>query len=202
MRPGEYAEDAGWVGDDVWHAHCVHLNHDEIKLFGCTGTGVCHCPASNTRLASGIAPIRAMIDNNVKVGLGVDGSASNDAGHLLNEARLAMLLQRVGGNPAGLSAREGLALATLGGAAVLGRDDIGALAPHMAADFIGFRVDQVAFAGGQHDLVAALVFCQSVNIDLSVINGKVVVRDGALLTLDLPVLVERHNQLSKQMIDG
>jgi len=101
MRPGEYVEDAGWVGDDVWHAHCVHLNHDEIRLFGRTGTGVCHCPASNMRLASGIAPIRAMLDNNVKVGLGVDGAASNDAGHLLNEARLALLLQRVGGNPAG-----------------------------------------------------------------------------------------------------
>jgi 8-oxoguanine deaminase len=202
MRPGEYVEDAGWVGDDVWHAHCVHLNEDEINLFSRTGTGVCHCPASNMRLASGIAPIRDMIDNNVKVGLGVDGSASNDAGHLFNELRLAMLLQRVGGNPAGLSAREALQLGTLGGASVLGRDDIGALATNMAADFIGFRVDHVPFAGAQHDLVAALALCQTPNVDLSVINGKFVVRDGVILTIDLPVVVEKHNTLSKQMIDG
>ncbi len=202
MRPGDYAQDVGWVGDDVWHAHCVHLNDGEIGLFARTGTGVCHCPNSNMRLASGIAPIRKMIDAEVKVGLGVDGSASNDAGHLLNEARQAMLLQRVGGNPAGLSARESLELATLGGAAVLGRDDVGSLSPGMAADFIAFRLDSPGFAGALHDPVAALIFCQSVNVDLSVINGKMVVKDGALLTTDVPVLVEQHNKLSRQLIDG
>lgn len=202
MTPGEYAEDAGWIGDDVWHAHCVHLNPDEIRLFGRTGTGVCHCPSSNMRLASGIAPIRQMRDHNVHVGLGVDGSASNDAGHLLNEVRMAMLLQRVGGNPAGLSAREALEIATLGGAAILGRDDIGALAPNMAADFAGFRVDHVGFAGAQHDMVAALVFCQSAQADFSVINGQFVVRDGGFLSVDLPVVVERHNALSRQLVDG
>ncbi|MEM6528776.1 MAG: 8-oxoguanine deaminase, partial [Chloroflexota bacterium] len=141
MRPGDYAENVGWVGHDVWHAHCVKINADEIGLFGRTGTGVCHCPSSNMRLASGIAPVRQMLDGGVNVGLGVDGSASNDAAHLLNEARQAMLLQRVSGNPAALSARESLEIATLGGAAVLGRDDIGALSPGMSADFAAFRLD-------------------------------------------------------------
>ncbi len=202
MRPGEYAEDVGWIGNDVWHAHCVQLNDDEIGLFGRTGTGVCHCPNSNMRLASGIAPIRKMLDVNVKVGLGVDGSASNDHGNLLDEARQAMLLQRVGGNPAGLSAREALELATLGGAAVLGRDDVGALAAGMAADFVAFRLDHHAYAGAQHDPVAAVVFCQSTGVDVSVINGKVIVKDGHLATVDLPVLVEQHNVLSRTLING
>ncbi len=203
MRPGEYAEDVGWVGNDVWHAHCVQLDEDEINLFGRTHTGVCHCPGSNTRLASGIAPVRQMIDHGVPVGLGVDGSASNDSGHLLAEARLAMLLQRVNGqpDPARFSAREALQLATRGGAAVLGRDDIGTLAPNMAADFIGFRVDQIAFAGAQTDLAAALVFAGPANVDFSVINGHIVVQDGVLLTVDLPVLIEQHNRYAARLIE-
>lgn len=202
MRPGDYAQDVGWVGDDVWHAHCVKLDHEEIGLFARTHTGVAHCPNSNMRLASGIAPVRHMLDEGVHVGLGVDGSASNDSGHLLNEARQAMLLQRVGGNPAGLSAREALEIATLGGASVLGRDDIGALAVGMSADFAAFRLDQIAFAGALHDPVAALVFGQSVNADMTVINGKVVVKDGHLVTVDLPVLIEKHNDISKRLING
>jgi len=202
LRPGDYAEDVGWVGDDVWHAHCVQLNDDEIGLFRRTGTGVCHCPSSNMRLASGIAPIRKMRDARVKVGLGVDGSASNDSGHLLGEARQAMLLQRVGGDPAAFSAREALEVATLGGAAVLGRDDVGMLAPGMAADFIAFRIDSHEFAGALHDPAAALIFCQPQHVDLSVINGRVVVRDGILQTLDLPVLVEQHNAISRRLIRG
>jgi 8-oxoguanine deaminase len=202
QRPGDYAEDVGWVGDDVWHAHCVKLDGNEIGLFARTGTGVCHCPSSNMRLASGIAPVWHMLDARVKVGLGVDGSASNDSGHLLNEARQAMLLQRVNGNPAALSAREALEMATRGGAAVLGRDDIGVIAPGMAADFAAFRLDDVAFAGGLHDPTAALVFCGSPRADVVVINGRVVVQDGQLTTVDLPMLVERHNKLSKQLIDG
>lgn len=211
-RPGDWAADVGWVGNDVWHAHCVKLNDGEIGLFARTGTGVCHCPSSNMRLASGIAPVRKMLDARVKVGLGVDGSASNDAGHLLNEARQAMLLQRVGnplpaspvnrGGGAALSAREALEMATLGGAAVLGRNDIGVIAPSMAADMIAFRLDTVGFAGGLHDPVAALAFCQSPNVDVSVINGRIVVKDGALLTADAPVLVEQHNRLSRRLIDG
>ena len=202
VLPGDYARDVDWVGDDVWHAHCVMLNEREIGLFGRTGTGVCHCPSSNMRLASGIAPVRKMLDAKVKVGLGVDGSASNDSGHLLTEARMAMLLQRAGGNPAALSARQALELATLGGAAVLGRDDIGALAPGMSADIIGYRLDTPAFAGAQHDPAAALVLCQPGTVDFSMINGKVVVKDGHLLTVDLPVLLEKHNQISRRLIRG
>lgn len=204
MRPGDYAQDIGWVGDDVWHAHCVQLDGEEIALFSRTGTGVCHCPSSNMRLASGIAPVRQMRDAGVKVGLGVDGSASNDSGHLLAEARLAMLLQRVNGapDPSRMTAREALELATLGGASVLGRDDIGALMPGMSADFVAYRIDQPAFAGAQHDMAAALVFCQPAQVDLSVINGRVIVRDGTLLTVDLPLVVEQHNRFSWQLVDA
>lgn len=202
QRPGVYAEDVGWVGDDVWHAHCVQLDDSEIDLFAHTHTGVCHCPSSNMRLASGIAPIRKMLDAKVKVGLGVDGSASNDSGHLLSEARQAMLLQRVGGDPAAMSAREALEIATLGGAAVLGRNDIGMIAPGMAADFVAYRIDQPGFAGAQHDLAAALVFCQPPHVDLSVINGRIVVQDGELLTVDMPMLIERHNATSRHLIRG
>jgi cytosine/adenosine deaminase-related metal-dependent hydrolase len=201
-RPGDYAEDVGWVGQDVWHAHCVKLDPNQISLFGRTGTRVCHCPSSNMRLASGIAPVRAMLDAGVGVGLGVDGSASNDSGNLLAEARQAMLLQRVHGNPAALSAREALEIATRGGATALGRDDIGALAPGMAADFAAFRLDSIGFAGGLHDAAAALLFCSPVQADFVVIQGRVVVQHGHLLTDDLPLLIERHNKLSRQLIDG
>lgn len=200
MLPGDYANDLNWVGSDVWHAHCVMLNEREIKLFGTTSTGVCHCPSSNMRLASGIAPIRKMLDAKVRVGLGVDGSASNDSGHLLNEARQAMLLQRVGGNPAALKAREALEIATLGGAAALGRDDIGALKVGMSADMIAYRIDTPAFAGAQSDPVAALVFCAPSNVNWSIINGRVVVREGHLETLDLNPLVEAHNKISMALI--
>lgn len=202
QRPGEYAESIGWVGEDVWHAHCVQLNGDELGLFARTKTGVCHCPTSNLRLASGIAPVRAMIDAGVRVGLGVDGSASNDGGNLLNEARMAMLLQRAGGNPQGLSARESLWLATRGGASVLGRDDIGAVAVGMAADFVAYRLDHVALSGAWHDPISALVFCQSVPVDVSVIQGRVVIQDGHLQTVDLPKLVQTHGQMSLKLIRG
>jgi 8-oxoguanine deaminase len=201
-RPAEYAESLGWTGPDVWHAHCVHLNATEIALFARTGSGVAHCPSSNMRLASGIAPVRAMRDAGVKVGLGVDGSASNDSGHLLAEARQAMLLQRIGGDPAALSARDALEIATLGGAAVLGRDDIGALVPGMAADFIGYRLERLDFAGAVHDPLAALVFCTPQRVDLSVINGQVRVHDGQIVGLDLEQLVRRHNEISMKMLRG
>ena len=202
-RPAAYVESLGWTGADVWHAHCVCLNAAEIALFARTGSGVAHCPSSNMRLASGIAPIRPLRDAGVKVGLGVDGSASNDAGHLLAEARQAMLLQRVRDpNPAALGAEEVLEIATLGGAAVLGRDDIGALAPGMAADFIGYRLERLDFAGAQHDPLAALVFCTPPKVDLSVINGKVRVKDGEIVGLDLGRLIRRHNAISRQMLRG
>jgi len=199
-RPVEYAEDLGWVGDDVWHAHCVHLNEQEIALFARTGTGVCHCPSSNMRLASGIAPVRAYLDQGVRVGLGVDGSASNDSSHLLAEARMALLLQRVSGNPAGLSAEEALWLATRGGAQVLGRDDVGQLALGQAADFIGFRLDRLDYAGALHDPLAALIFCTPQRVDISVINGRVVVEDGHLLTVDLGPVIERHNCIARELV--
>lgn len=202
LRPGDYAEDVGWVGSDVWHAHCVKLDGDEIATFARTGTGVCHCPSSNMRLASGVAPLRAMLDAKVRVGLGVDGSASNDSGHLLAEARQAMLLQRVAHeDPAILSAREALTMATRGGAAVLGRDDIGYLAPGMAADFVAYRLDQLALAGALHDPIAALIFCQPQNVDLSVINGEIVVQEGQLLPVELPMLIETHNTLAAELFN-
>jgi cytosine/adenosine deaminase-related metal-dependent hydrolase len=203
LRPGDYAESVGFLGGDVWHAHCVQLDEGEIDQFARTGTGVCHCPSSNMRLASGIAPIRRMLDRGVRVGLGVDGSASNDSGHLLNEARQAMLLQRVAGDPdpARLSAREALRLATIGGAQVLGRDDIGQIAPGLAADLIAFRLDDIGFAGAQHDPLAALVFCGSARVDLSIINGRIIVQDGHLLTIDLPRQVEQHNRIARMLLD-
>lgn len=202
QRPGEYAQAVGWLGEDVWHAHCVHLDAREIQLFGDTGTGICHCPSSNMRLGSGIAPIRAMMNAQIRLGLGVDGSASNDSGHLLAEARQAMLLQRVHGDLTALSAREALYLATRGGARALGRDDIGYLAVGMAADFAAYRIDQIAFAGALHDPIAALVFCQPAQADVVVVNGRLVVQDGLLLTIDLPPLIERHNHLSRSLVNG
>jgi 8-oxoguanine deaminase len=194
--PAEYAEQLGWLGPDVWHAHCVKLDAAGIRLFASTGTGVAHCPGSNMRLGSGIAPIRAMRDAGVPVAIAVDGSASNDSGHLLAEARLALLLQRVAGGAGALGARETLEIATLGGAKVLGRDDIGALAPGMAADIVSFPLDEVGLAGALHDPLAALLFCHVPRVKHTIVGGRFVVRDGQLATLDLPVLVEQHNRLA------
>ena len=201
LTPAQYAEDLGWVGPDVWHAHCVKLDPEGIALFARTGTGVAHCPCSNMRLASGIAPIRTMRDAGVPVALGVDGSASNDGAHMLGEARQAMLLQRVGYGPAAMSAREALEIATLGGARVLNRDDIGALAPGMSADFVAFDMSGVGYAGAGHDPVAALVFCTPANVSSSVINGRVVVDDGRLLTADLPVVLGQHRDLARTLFE-
>lgn len=199
--PVELAEDLHWVGPDVWHAHMVHPGADEIARLGQTRTGVAHCPSSNMRLASGVAPIRLLRQAGARVGLGVDGSASNDSGHLLNEARQAMLLARVSGDPAAMTAREVLRLATRGGAAVLGRDDIGMLAPGMAADVIGYRLDTLAMAGAAvHDPLAALVFTQPSNVDFSVINGQVRVHEGNLLPVDLPPLIARHNAIARALV--
>ena len=194
MTPAEYVEDLGWVGNDVWHAHCVQLDQPGIELFSRTGTGVAHCPCSNMRLASGIAPVRRMLDHGVKVGLGVDGCASNDGGHMLGEARQAMLLQRVGFGPAALSARQALELATLGGAAVLGRDDIGSLAPGKAADLIAFDLNRIEFAGGLHDPLAALLFCAPVKVAYSFINGRRVVENGHLVSMDIASDIEAPQQ--------
>jgi cytosine/adenosine deaminase-related metal-dependent hydrolase len=203
QTPGEYAESVGWVGDDVWHAHCVQLDDAAIARFGRTGTGVAHCPCSNMRLASGIAPIRKMLDAGVPVGLGVDGAASNDATNLFQEARAACLLARVGAKDAAvMTARDALGLATRGGARVLGRDDIGTIAPGMSADFIAVNLDRPSLAGAQHDPVAALVLCHTDAVDYSFINGRKVVDQGRLTTADLPALVERTNRLSRQLVAG
>ena len=209
MTPTEYAESVGWLGDDVWHAHCVKLDPAGIAAFAATGTGVAHCPCSNMRLASGIAPVRRMLDAGVPVGLGVDGSASNDGAHLLGEARTAMLLARVGKalepfgcdtGPAEMTARAMLEVATRGGARVLGRDDIGHLAPGMAADLALFDLRTLGFAGGAvHDPVAALLLCAPAQAATTIVNGRVVVRQGQLATVELGPLLEQHNRLARQL---
>lgn len=202
MTPAEYAESLGWVGDDVWHAHCVKLDGYGIDLFARTGTGIAHCPCSNMRLASGIAPIKHMQNAQVKIGLGVDGSASNDSGHLLAEARQAMLLARVNDLPDALTARDALRLATRGGAQVLGRNDIGALAVGMSADVIAFRTDTLSMAGGAiHDAVAATLFCAPHTVDWSIIHGKIVVEQGRLMTQDLSRIVHQHNQSAQLLLE-
>jgi len=200
--PAEYAEQLGWLGPDVWHAHCVKLDPAGIELFARTGTGVAHCPGSNMRLGSGIAPVRALRDAGVPVALAVDGSASNDAGHLLAEARLMLLLHRVAGGPLAMGAREALEIATLGGARVLGRDDIGALAPGMCADFVSWPLDELGLAGALHDPLAALFFCQVPRVCHSVVGGRLLVRDGVPTLLDLPALLARHRALAHALVAG
>jgi cytosine/adenosine deaminase-related metal-dependent hydrolase len=210
--PAEYAQDLGWLGHDVWHAHCVKLDAAGIGLFAATRTGVAHCPCSNMRLASGIAPVRRLLDAGVPVGLGVDGSASNDGAQLVGEARQALLLARVGRaleplgcdhGPAEMTARDALAIATRGGAEVLGRRDIGQLAPGFCADLALFDLRTMAFAGGAvHDPVASLLLCAPAMAAWTVVNGRVVVREGQLATLDLGPLVERHNRLAIALANG
>lgn len=201
--PVEHCEDLGWMGEDVWHAHFVHPSEPEIGRAGASRTGATHCPSSNMRLGSGIAKIGCWRDSGMRVGLGVDGSASNDSSHLLAEARMAMLLQRVNGDGAFMSAREALWLATRGGAEVLGRDDIGALVPGKMADIVGIRVDTLPLAGGAaHDPLAALVFCHPQNVDFSMINGDVRVAEGRIVDLDLPALVADHNRIAAALVRG
>ena len=201
LRPGDYAESLGWLGDDVWHAHCVQLNDAAIQKFANTHTGVVHCPCSNMRLASGIAPIRKMRLAGVNVGIGVDGAASNDASNLLQEARTAFLLARVRDqSAAAMTARETRELATRGGAQILGRDDIGYLAPGMSADFIAFNLDTPAFVGSHHDVVAALIFCQPASVDYSFINGKRVIDQGRLVTVNLEKLIETCNRIAVDLV--
>ena len=205
MRPLPYLQSLGWTGDDVWFAHMVHPNGDEIGLLAETHSAVCHCPSSNMILASGIAPIREMCDRGVRVGLGVDGSASNDANQLLGEARQAMLLQRVGwpgfeSRADRFSAREALALATRGGAAVLGRDDIGSLEPGKAADLVAYRVDGIQHAGAGGDSVAGLLTCAPVNAWFSIINGRMVIEQGEITGVDIKALVKQHNEQAERLL--
>jgi cytosine/adenosine deaminase-related metal-dependent hydrolase len=197
-RPGQYAEDLGWTGADVWHAHCVRLNSSEIDLFARSGTGIAHCPCSNCRLGSGIAPVRAMRDAGVKVGLGVDGSASNDAGNLIAEARMALLLQRVARGADAMGAREALEIATLGGARVLGRDDLGSIEIGKRADLAIWDLSGIE-AAGNWDPVAALVLCGPTRVRDLIVEGWRVVQEGMLTTLDLPALIERQTRLARKL---
>ena len=212
-RPVGYMQSVDWIGPDVWFAHSVHVNPSEIDLFARTGCGVAHCPSSNMRLASGIAPLREYMRAGVKVGLGVDGSASNDSSHLLAEARQALLLARLRAGIEGasltgdktsqlLTARQVLELATIGGASVLGRSDIGSLETGKCADFVAIKLDKLEYAGALHDPVAAAVFCAPQHVDWNVIGGKIIVQDGQLLTIDVPKLVEKHNRAAKRLVYG
>ncbi len=224
-RPVGYMETLGWVGGDVWFAHSVHVDDAEIEAYARTGCGVAHCPSSNMRLASGIAPVKEMRAAGVKVGLGVDGSASNDGSHMLAEARQAMLLSRLAdsltpgpspveqsreerGEGVGgwgvrlMTAREALEIATLGGAAVLGRDDIGSLAPGKCADLFALNLNRLDYAGALHDPVAAALFCAPQTADYTVVNGKFVVKNGEVVTVDTWRVVEQHNRVAKKMVAG
>lgn len=192
-RPGQYAQDLGWVGPDVWHAHCVKLDQSEIDLFAQTRTGVAHCPCSNCRLGSGIAPVRAMRDAGVPVGLGVDGSASNDAGNLIAEARQAMLLQRVALGADAMSAREALEIATRGGADILGRPECGRIAVGARADIAIWDVSGIESAGSW-DPAALLMAGPRVVRDL-LVEGRRIVQDGQVQTIDLQAQVARQKTL-------
>ncbi|WP_171235461.1 8-oxoguanine deaminase [Ruegeria sp. HKCCA6837] len=196
-RPGQYAEDLGWTGPDVWHAHCVKLDEGEIDLFSRTKTGVAHCPCSNCRLGSGIAPVRAMRDAGVKVGLGADGSASNDNGNLMLEARQAMLLQRVASGADAMSAREALEIATRGGADVLGRTDCGRLMPGKRADIAVWDTRCIESAGSWDP--AALLLAGPMTVKHLFVEGRQIVRDGHITTIDLPRVIERQNALARAL---
>jgi 8-oxoguanine deaminase len=205
MRPVELAESLGWEGNDVWFAHGVFINDAEIARMTEAGTGVAHNPSSNMRLASGIAPVRKYLAAGVPVGLGVDGSASNDASNLLAEARQAMLLARLDAAPnqSGgelMTARTALEIATLGGAAVLGRDDIGSLEPGMAADFIALDMSKLEYAGAHGDMVAATLLAAPTTVTHNYVGGEPVVVDGELVTLDMEPVIERHNQLAAELL--
>src|SRR5258708_11184858 len=216
-------EAVGWLGDGVWFAHGIHVDDDEIRKFAATGCGAAHCPCSNMRLGSGIAPVKKYMAAGVEVGLGGDGSASTDAANLLLEARQAMLLARLRLGllpPEGprkymflsqshpvrteewMTAREALELATLGGARVLGRTDIGALEVGKCADFFSLDLNTIGYAGGLHDPVAAVLFCAPQQARTTVIGGKVVVRDGEIVTMDIRPVIETHNRCAFELANG
>jgi cytosine/adenosine deaminase-related metal-dependent hydrolase len=204
-RPVEYMEEVGWSGSDVWYAHAVHVADDEVARMGSAGTGVAHCPTSNMRLASGVAPVSRYLEVGVPVGLGVDGSASNDSSHMMGEVRQALLLNRLAVSPGvgsgrQMTARQALSLATVAGANVLGRDDIGMLVPGRCADLIAYDLDRIEFAGARHDPVAAVVMCAPVTVDHSWVGGRRVVEDGRLVGLDVADLVADHNRLAASLL--
>jgi 8-oxoguanine deaminase len=212
-RPVAYMDILNWIGDDVWFAHSVHVNDDEIKLYAESGCGVAHCPSSNMRLASGIAPILHMLQAGVKVGLGVDGSASNDGSHLLGEARQAMLVSRVnaglhgaslsdGGTLPLMTARQALEIATRGSASVLGRSDIGSLQQGKCADFFAINLNRLEYAGAWHDPVAAVLFCAPGRVDYNFVAGKKIVDQGQPVNIELPELLQKHIQAARRLLSG
>lgn len=212
-RPVPYMESVDWVGPDVWFAHSVYMNPAEMQRLGHVHCGAAHCPSSNMRLASGIAPVLDMLRSGMNVGLGVDGSASNDGSHLLGEVRQAMLVARLRAGLQGASlsgqdapplmtARQAIELGTRGGADVLGRSDIGSLEPGKCADFFSVRLDALGYAGALHDPVAALVFCAPVAADTTVVGGQVIVRQGQLVTLDVHHLAEQQNRAARRLLVG
>jgi cytosine/adenosine deaminase-related metal-dependent hydrolase len=210
-RPVPYMETLNWIGEDVWFAHSVYVNEKEIELYKASGCGIAHCPTSNMRLASGIAPVMNMLMKGVKVGVGVDGSASNDGSHMLEEVRQAMLISRLDAGLKGASqshedapplmtARQALEIATRGGASVLGRTDIGSLEPGKCADFFTINLNRLGYAGGLHDPIAALVFCAPVTADYTVVGGKVIVDNARLATYDQDLLIEEHNKAASELL--
>jgi 8-oxoguanine deaminase len=209
-RPLGYAESLDWTGEDVWFAHAVHIQHDEVDRMAKAGIGVAHCPSSNMRLASGIAPVRRYLARGVDVSLGVDGSASNDSSHMLAEARQALLISRVGSAVAPeiddqeglLTTRQALEMATLGGANVLGRSDIGSLESGKCADFIAIDLNRIEFAGGLHDPVSAVILCQPVNVDYNVVHGRTIVSQGDLTIKDMDKLIALHNSAARRLVNG
>jgi cytosine/adenosine deaminase-related metal-dependent hydrolase len=221
LRPVAYMETLGWVADDVWYAHAVHVNDDELRLFAEKEAGVSHCPSSNMRLASGIAPVKKYLDTGVRTGLGVDGSASNDGSNMLLEARMALLLARlkIGLMPpegpqtvlstsdplrAGewLTARAALEMATLGGAAVLRRTDIGSLEPGKCGDFFTLDLNTIGYAGGLGDPVAATLFCAPQAARYTVVGGRCIVEDGRIATLDMEPVIQEQNRHAADLLRG
>jgi 8-oxoguanine deaminase len=213
LRPVGLMGELDWLGPEVWFAHSVHVNHDEIRKYAEVGCGVAHCATSNMRLASGIAPVMDMLNMGVKVGLGADGSASNDGSSLMEETRHVMLAARVraglmGASKSGgeglpiMTARQALEIATRGGASVLGRPDLGSLEVGKCGDFFAIHLNRLEYAGGLHDPIAALIFCAPVKADYTVVGGKLVVNQGELVTLDVHRLVEKHNQAARRLLNG
>lgn len=201
LTPGQYIEELGWTGKDVWHAHCVKLTDNEINLFAKTKTGIAHCPCSNMRLGSGIIPLNKMLNKGVDIGLGVDGSSSNDSGNLLNEARQALYLQRVNNNKSNLNARQALWLATAGGAKVLNRNDIGSLKLGNCADFAIYDLSNLELAGAVDDPIGALIFCGPLKSKYTICNGKILSVDNNIINLDIEETIAKHNTLSLSLLN-
>jgi cytosine/adenosine deaminase-related metal-dependent hydrolase len=200
-RSIQLAEELGYVGPDVWFAHAVRLDEQEIQILARSGTAVAHCPNANMLQSYGCCPVKRLLQAGVTVGLGVDGSASNNASNLLAETRNALLLQRVFHGPEALSATQALEMAVLGGAKTLRRDELGVIAPGKAADVIAVDLRQVAFAGGLHDPVAALVLCETGRVDWAIVNGRVRVANGALVDIDVPAIVRRQNERAQALVE-